>query len=68
MTPLTLFLKTAAPGRRFVTLEHNDRHIHSYAHRMGVSVKTERGSLVTGTHAEPHAESAVIVTILEPEE
>lgn len=68
MTPLVLFLKTAAPGRRFVTLEHNDRHVHSYAHRMGVTVKTDRCSLITGTHANPSAESAVIVTIVSREE
>lgn len=68
MTPLVLFLKTAAVGRRFVTLEHHDRHVQSYAHRLGVTVKTERSALVTGTHAAPQAESAVIVTILSRED
>lgn len=67
-TPLTLFLRTAAPGRRYVTLEHLDRHVVSYAHRIGVNVKTERATLFTGSHSEPAVQSAVIVTILEPEQ
>lgn len=66
-TPLVTFLKTAAPGRRYVTLEHEDRHVQSYAHRLGVTVSTARGSLLTNTHADPKVESAVIVTIINRE-
>ena len=63
-SPLITFLKTAAPGRRYVTLEHHDRHVQSYAHRLGVTVNTSRVTIVSGTHAAPVAESAVIVTII----
>ena len=64
MTPLVTFLKTAAPGRRYVTLEHSDKTVQSYASRFKVAVCTSRATIITGNHLDPEAESAVIVTII----
>jgi len=61
--PLTLWLKTARPGQKFVSLEHTDDWVHSLAVRAGVSVSTERASLVSGSHAKPAIRSAIVVTM-----
>lgn len=62
-TPLTLWLKTAKCGQKFVTLEHTDDWARSLACRVGVSVSTERATLVSGSHEKPDVRSAVIVTM-----